>query len=327
MRTKLLPFLLVVFLYDSCSLSSCDHPTNAAARRELVEVAGSRIALGQIYVQGDAQPTLRLKFFDGREETRPLTCCANSAGSTISQNRIVLVDISLRMTQSPWEMMRTTQNGGQVAVLDLDGKVIGRSKVRISSGLVALSPDGRRFAFGGTPGGFPLKAQGVYIASFDSTECRRVFPVVDQPPGEPHTLGRDYSLQWSPDGGALLYSYRGKVVLIDLRTGQTRSLVDGGGAARLSPRGDRLAYITPNTRVALLDLTSGQSHLIDPDRGTNMRPVEWSPDGRYVTFVETEGSHVPYGCLWVYRVSDGAFVAIPDWGIGPSVHWVALGNL
>ena len=203
MRTKLSPFLLVVFLYDSCSFPSCDHPTSAAAKKELAEAAGNRFALGQIYVPRDAQPVLRLKFFDGREETRPLTCCANSAGSTISQNRIVLVDINLRITQSPWEMMRTTQNGGQVAVLDLDGKVIARSKVRISSGLVALSPDGKQFAFGGSPGGFPLKAQGVYIASFDAVECRRVFPVVDQPPGEQHTLGRDYSLQWSPDGGAL----------------------------------------------------------------------------------------------------------------------------
>ncbi len=52
-------------------------------------------------------------------------------------------------------------------------------------------------------------------------------------------------------------------------------------------------------------------------------PIEWSPDGRYLLIYEGQGSHVPYGCIWVYRVSDGAFVPIPNYGVGgPRPHWI-----
>ena len=329
MQTTLSPLLLIVLLYDACSLSSCNHPTSAATKRDLVEVFGQRIALSQIYASpiGGSQPALRLRFFDGRQETRSISCCSRPMSATVSQNRLVFVDTDLQTTKGLGEMISKTTEGGQVVSLDLDGKIVARSKVSISSNLVALSPDGKRFAFGGVPGGFPQQDSGVYIGTFESSECRRIFSIGYRPIDRDRTgLNRESSLQWASDGRRVLFSYRGKVVLIDADTGKTQSLIDGGGA-RLSPDGNRLAYITPGLSSALLDLTTGKSHVVDPDQKTNMQPVEWSPDGRYIAFVEAEGSHVPYGCLWVYRVSDGSFVAIPGWGIGPAVHWVSLGDL
>ncbi len=81
-----------------------------------------------------------------------------------------------------------------------------------------------------------------------------------------------------------------------------------------------------DSEPSLLNTTTGEFRVIDPGRGTG-RSIEWSPDGKYLLIYETKGGHVPYGCQWVYRVSDGAFIPIPYYGQGgPHPYWIQLNS-
>jgi Tol biopolymer transport system component len=134
------------------------------------------------------------------------------------------------------------------------------------------------------------------------------------------------SVDWSPDGESVLFSYEGAVLLVDAQTGQTRKIADGG-AALWSPTGEWISYVTSQSEPALLNVATGESKVINPGKPTGS-VLEWSPDGKYLLIPEGEGSHVPYGCLWVYRVSDGAFVPILRYGMTNSTpHWIQLQDL
>jgi Tol biopolymer transport system component len=131
------------------------------------------------------------------------------------------------------------------------------------------------------------------------------------------------TVDWSPDGKNLLCNHEGAVFLVDSRTGKSRKIADGS-APLWSPSDDWISYITSDWEAALLNVASGKSRRIDPGKKT-ATPIEWSPDGKYLLILEGEGSHVLYGCLWVYRISDGAFVPIPNYGKGgPRAHWIQL---
>lgn len=65
----------------------------------------------------------------------------------------------------------------------------------------------------------------------------------------------------------------------------------------------------------LFNLTTGETKAIDPGRQV-VAPIEWSPDGNYLLIREGEGSHVPYGCYWVYRISDSSWLPLQDLGVG-----------
>jgi Tol biopolymer transport system component len=102
------------------------------------------------------------------------------------------------------------------------------------------------------------------------------------------------SVDWSPDGESVLFSYEGAVLLVDAQTGQTRKIADGG-AALWSPTGEWISYVTSQSEPALLNVATGASKIINPGKPTGS-VLEWSPDGKYLLIPEGEGSHVPYGC-------------------------------
>ena len=212
--------------------------------------------------------------------------------------------------------------GGQVVVLDTRNTVLARSEVRIWPAEVSLSPDERRLACVSVLQGGNEGDRGLYVAGFGKGEVRKLmsFALPTQHDG----FQADMTVDWSPDGKNLLCNHEGAVLLVDSLTGTSRKIADGS-APLWSPSGDWISYITADWEAALLNVASGKSRRIDPGKKTGT-PLEWSPDGKYLLILEGQGSHVWYGCLWVYRVSDGAFVPIPNgYGTGgPHAQWIQL---
>ena len=201
--------------------------------------------------------------------------------------------------------------GGPVVEMDAQGTVLVRSIVRFNPTIVSLSPDGEHFALVGKPLAGSDVRVGVYIGGFHEKEARRLIEVVfaDRYEG----IEKEPSLDWSPDGLRLLFSHVGTVSLLDVRTGRSTKVAEGG-AGRWSPTGDWISFITLNSEPPLLNLSGRYIRLIDP--GKQIRsPIEWSPDGKYLLIAEQQGSHVYEGCLWVYRISEGAWAPFPDYGV------------
>jgi hypothetical protein len=309
-----------------CVLTSCtqfDHPTNADLQVELVERSKHGLALARF---AKSAPNTEVRFFDGREELIHLACCRPQQESTVSRNRLVMIDMTrapvLDPLHDPGFLGALEQYGGPVVKLDTRGRVIARSEAMFRPAAVTLSHNEERFAIAGVPRGHPETDTGVYVADFNLREPHKVLSVV-LPPVQQGSFDTQMLLDWSPDDASLLFSYGGSICLLDLQGGKAKKVADGHSAL-WSPSGKWISYTTAGFEPALLNALTGESKLIDP--GKRMRsPLEWSPDGAYLLIPESEGSHVPYGCLWVYRVSDGGFVPIPNYGMaGPAPHWIQL---
>jgi Tol biopolymer transport system component len=211
--------------------------------------------------------------------------------------------------------------GGPVIVSDNRSTVLALSQIRIRPTEASLSPDEKRFAFVSVLQGGNEADRGLYVAGFGKGEVRKLMSVAQPSPHDGYQTHT--TVDWAPDGKTLVFNNEDSVLLVDSHTGKSRKIADGS-APLWSPSGDWISYITPDRDAALLNVSSGESKRIDPGKKTNT-PLEWSPDGKYLLILEGEGSHVPYGCLWVYRISDGAFVPIPNYGQGgPRAHWIQL---
>jgi dipeptidyl aminopeptidase/acylaminoacyl peptidase len=310
------------------ALTSCtwlDHSTNATLQRELIEQSGQGLALAQYQTQPALQIDLLL--FNGSSKRLKVSCCSRPESPTISRNRLVVVDMTSSPAPNPLRdsasdlLQELRVYGGQVVVMDTRNTVLARSEIRIWSAEVSLSPDERRFAFVGVLQGGQQGDPGLYVAGFGKGEVRRLMSVA--PPRLHDGFRRQTTVDWSPDGKSLVFNDEGAVLLVDQQTGRWRKIADGS-APLWSPSGDWISYITPDREAALLNVSSGESKRINPGKKTST-PLEWSPDSKYLLILEGEGSHVPYGCLWVYRISDGAFVPIPNYGVGgPRAHWIQL---
>lgn len=212
--------------------------------------------------------------------------------------------------------------GGHVVVLDARGLVVARSEAWIGPFPLSLAPDEGRFVFLGVPEGRPAEEEGVYLTKFRGKEARRLVSL-PQWRRNGDDAGVSAMLDWSPDGNSILLSGRGRVLVINAETGQWRKVAEGG-SAQWSPSGQWVSYVTPNMEATLLNVANGETRRIDQGHEV-LSAVEWSPDGKYVLLREGQGSHVPYGCLWVYRITDGAFVPIPYYGMAaPHPHWIQL---
>jgi TolB protein len=151
-------------------------------------------------------------------------------------------------------------------------------------GTPAPSPDGRRAAV--------AASDGIYLVALDGSGPSRVASF--SRPGRP---------SWSPDGQALAFDARGDggprgIYLLDLRTGETRSLtaalVGEAFAPSWSPDADHIAFhsldreglhlmtVTPDeAALALVTDWDLDVEILDP--GLLMSPA-WSPDGEWIAF-------------------------------------------
>ncbi len=144
---------------------------------------------------------------------------------------------------------------------------------------LALSPDGKKVAF---------VARGeIFAASAkDGGDALRVT----------RTAAAESAPVWSPDSRRLVYvSERegsARLFAYDFAKGTESALGAGGGdvAPRFSPDGKRVAFVRAGRELRVVEVATGRETLLatghfDRQPLVAARPVEWSPDGRYVAFL------------------------------------------
>ena len=162
---------------------------------------------------------------------------------------------------------------------------------------------------------------GLYVVGMNERAARKLMDVPYEVPPPGVQVRPD--VEWSPDGAHILLSGRQTILMIDTRDGRFSKVADGV-YARSSPAANMISYVSDRFEPSVLDLATGKSRVIDPSHETYV-PVEWSPDGRYLFILEGKGSHVPYGCIWVFKIATDSFFPIPSYGVGrPQPGWLQL---
>ena len=330
MKRTFLAALTLTLAASSCA--QIDHPTNTQLAQELADRSKNGLALAQLT---EATNTLEVHYFDGRVEKVPLEI--NGELRMATQGRMAVLDLDPTIRQKMAEaalrgdgtlfLELFARLGGNIVLLSNAGKVERRSAVSVNASLIAVSHDGERLAFIGVPQGISEKEFGVYVGDFDRKRLVRVFAFgSDDPRRQPlGAVGRP-TLDWSPTGKKLLFSYRGTITTFDVDSGSSQKIANGG-SARWSPSGDQISFVGPKYEAMLLELSTGEIAAIDPGFEIDST-MEWSPDGSYLLIPEGEGGHVPYGCHWVYRISDKAFFPVCDYHlINPLPFWIQTPNL
>lgn len=276
----------------SCGCTWLDHIPNSSVLQDVSSHG---------YVAVVLYPN-ELKVFDGSRHAVRLECCGIVGGWTITHNRIAMVDLTSEPTLMDRLKNPALKPGGPVVLMNEKGEIVNRSEVKVVGDHLAISPDDSSFAI-------TYSGSDVLVAGFKGTTVRHLIPY-RIPRAEATGLA---SVDWSPDGTSLLVSGDGGIEIVDVRTGTSRKITDGG-QARWSPSGDFISYVGPGHQATILNLKTNDRSLIDPRHGV-AGPVEWSPDGRFLIVHEIEGSHAPYGCYWVFRLSDAAWLPIQYFGI------------
>lgn len=312
----------VFILLCGCTMPWLDHRTNGQLQTELEDLSTKGLALAR-----PAGSALHLRFFDGSQSELPMVCCPEHPVLRIAGgNRVTMLagkefmgDPDLSKVGHFVEYMFARSS--TVVLVDLTtDKVLGRSRFQVKATEVSASPSGRFFAFVGSPQGLWHAAEGVYVAGFSDDQGRRLVEL-HHSDADLRDPSNKADLDWAPDEKSILLSHGGDIQEVDVATGQVRFLMNGGHA-RWAPRGDRISFLSPQREAAILTVKTGEIVILDPGRRSN-RSVDWSPDGNYVLVTETDGSHVPFGCLWICRVADQAWTPIMNYGVaGPAPQWI-----
>jgi Tol biopolymer transport system component len=109
---------------------------------------------------------------------------------------------------------------------------------------------------------------------------------------------RDISPQWTADGRAVYFSSErgnaGQLAIdqVNVATGARTRLASIPGRSmalpKLSPTGDRIAYVTLSGQLEIWNRATGTFQVIAPAVGSQVSTPQWLPDGRRILLVDNE---------------------------------------
>ncbi len=178
------------------------------------------------------------------------------------------------------------------------------------------SPDGKKFAF-------VTQYQGNDVVSILDVDSRNVERKI-----EVKGVGEMTSLSWGPRDEIVVSGSRGGIsdlYLVNATSGQMQQLTNDKFAdlqPSWSPDGRTIAFVTdqgPGTsfdtltyapmHLALFDVASGQTRLLDPIPQARQINPQWSPDGKDVYFIADPGG---FADVFRLSVSDGALFRVTN---------------
>jgi TolB protein len=153
--------------------------------------------------------------------------------------------------------------------------------------------------------------------------------------------GSFQSSAWNPSGSMIAYNTitpPAKIMLLDLSTGRSRTLVTGGGvfiSPTFTPDGAGVVYshgIEDGTDLYIADVSGGAGRKLSVGRGSDNLQPSFSPDGRRIAFMSARAGHpeiytmdadgTNVDMLTTLEISSSAYRSSPDWS--PDARSVAF---
>ncbi|MDB4881720.1 MAG: WD40-like beta Propeller containing protein, partial [Gemmatimonadetes bacterium] len=144
--------------------------------------------------------------------------------------------------------------------------------------------------------------------------------------------GTPQSAAWNAKGSMIAYANfqpPARIMLLDLTTGRSRTLVTGGGvfiSPTFTPDGASVVYshgIEDGTDLYIADLAGGGGRKLSVGRGSDNLQPTFSPDGRRIAFMSARAGHpeiytmdadgTNVDMLTTLEISSSAYRSSPDW--------------
>ena len=196
-------------------------------------------------------------------------------------------------------------HGGDLVSVDSDGfgtqRLIHGAQGVSSFPDYAVSPDGTRLAYIYTPriNNISGSAYSLYVADADGSNVHRLTGCATGEQDCP--LNPNSQLAWSPDGSQIAVAPGNDLYVVEVRSGERRTISLGPGAvdaAAWSPDGTRIAFGQGN-RLRTVAPDGSEPRTLAAVPGP-VSDVSWSPDGTMLVVSARDGLHV--------MNADGAFV-------------------
>jgi Tol biopolymer transport system component/DNA-binding winged helix-turn-helix (wHTH) protein len=185
----------------------------------------------------------------------------------------------------------------------------------------AISPDGKYLAF--------TDKTGFYLRQIDGGETHIV----------PLPKGFDALAEsWFPDSTHLVVSWvedpkkPSSLWEISIMGGTPRKLADEGQAARVSPDGSKIAFLSgkfDQSEIWLMQADGGEAKKVVRADEADFSPVAWAPDGRGLAYVRTTYlSHSLETKIEIADIGSGQTeIVLSKPGLGPALSWTQAGRL